>query len=145
MRSGSSIDVSLICTLLNPGELMESVPYVLVLNTVKFPVSSVVVRVVVPFASNSTVAFAIAAPFWSETTPVIFAVCCWPVALIMTNMIHPTTNATRCLLVHGILDRVLFLTTAINVRRCVCNLIGRQCNDNTSLGPRAFQLHDVCM
>jgi hypothetical protein len=117
MRTGSFVDVSLICMLLNPGELIDSVPYVLVLNTVKFPLSSVVVRVVFPFASNSTVAFAIAAPFWSETTPVIFAVCRWPAALIMTNMIHPTTNAKRCLLVHGSLDRVLFLTTAINVRR----------------------------
>jgi hypothetical protein len=69
--------VSFICTLLKPGELIESVPYDRVLNTVKFPLSSVVVRVVFPFASNATVAFAIAAPFWSETLPVIVAGFCW--------------------------------------------------------------------
>ena len=76
MRNGSSVVVTLIWTLLKPGELIERVPYVRVLNTVKFPLSSVVVRVVFPFASNSTVAFVIAAPFWSETTPVIFTGCC---------------------------------------------------------------------
>src|ERR1044072_1560608 len=126
MRSGSSVAVTLIWTLLKPGELIESVPYVLVLNTVKFPVSSVVVRVVLPFVSNSTVAFVIAAPFWSQTIPLIFPCCCWPDAHIIAHTLQIKTNAKRCLLVHESFDRVLFLTTAINALRSVSALISVQ-------------------
>lgn len=56
---------------LKPGELIESVPYDCVLKTVKFPAMSVAVRIEVPFDSNSTEAFGIAAPLESETMPVI--------------------------------------------------------------------------
>ena len=114
MRSGSSADVTLIFMLLKPGELIESVPYLCVLNTVKFPERSVAVRAVPPFASNSTAAFAIAAPFRSDTTPLIFVAGCWADACTMADITHINTNVKRCLLVHGRDDAVLFLTTEIN-------------------------------
>ena len=71
------------------------------LNTVKVSFdASVSVRIVFPFDANSTDAWAIAAPFESETTPEIFVTGCWAEAVPIDNYgINNTTNVqTRRLL-----------------------------------------------
>jgi len=91
MCSGSLAVETLILIVLKPGELMESVPYERVLNNVKFPETSVCVRMVVLLESNSTIAFAIAAPFESETTPEIFTDS-WPTTLLAPSTLAHNTN-----------------------------------------------------
>ena len=95
-----------------PGELMDSVPYACVLSSLKFPPRSVCVRTVLPFESNSTEAFGMAAPVGSETTPEIFVTCCCcAVATARHTNIKDKAVAQLCrLLLHRHTSPVLFLT-----------------------------------
>ena len=99
MRSGPFGLETSILIVLKPGELIESVPYNSVLKTVKFPSPSVAVRTEVPFASNSTDAFGIAAPLASETTPEIRC-CCAKVGMAANRIQHSAMVQLCCFLVH---------------------------------------------
>ena len=83
----------MIFALLKPGELIESVPYVVEPNTVKSPERSVRVRVVLPFDSNSTEACWIASPLGSVTVPWIGFGGCWADVLTSAIVIHRQTSA----------------------------------------------------
>ena len=122
MRSGSLVFETSILIVANPGELIDKVPYACVLNTVKFPASSVAVRMELPFDANSTEALGIAAPAESETLPVILVICCC--ARVVTKAIRMQHEATAhpCrLLVHQRLGPVLFLT--VGSRLCSGRLL----------------------
>src|ERR1043166_3333462 len=100
MCSGPSVFDTSILIVLNPGELIERVPYGSVLNSVKFPASSVAVRTDLPFPSNSTDAFAMTAPDGSETAPEILVSCCWATTVTTADMTQQTVTVQRRLPIH---------------------------------------------
>ena len=93
MLNGYFTVVTLILAVLKPGELIESFPYDCVLNSLKSPETSVIVREVFPFASNSTEACWIASPFGSVTLPLICIGGCWAEALNIPTINQPTTKS----------------------------------------------------
>jgi len=113
MCSDAFVFVTSILIVLKPGELIDRVPYGCVLNTVKFPASSVAVRTEFPFASNSTDAFAIAAPEESETTPEILVSCCCANVFTTKKTTPQSAMVQRRLLVHDSSGPVLFFTVAL--------------------------------